>query len=35
MRLLQGLSAFTQPWGGAMAMTRAAFERYGVARLWV
>ncbi|MDE7371418.1 MAG: glycosyltransferase [Desulfovibrio sp.] len=34
MRLLQGVSAFTQPWGGAMAMTRAAFERYGVARLW-
>lgn len=34
MRLLQGMAAFTQPWGGAMAMTRAAFERYGVARLW-
>lgn len=34
MRLLQGVAAFTQPWGGAMAMTRKAFERYGVARLW-
>ncbi len=34
MRLLQGVAAFTQPWGGAMGMTRAAFERYGVARLW-
>lgn len=34
MRLLQSVGAFTQPWGGAMAMTRVAFERYGVARLW-
>ncbi len=34
MRLLQAVSAFTQPWGGAMAMTRAAFERYGVEKLW-
>ena len=34
MRLLQGVAAFTQPWGGAMGMTRAAFERYGVAKLW-
>lgn len=34
MRFLQALSAFTQPWGGAMAMSRAAFERYGVAELW-
>ena len=34
MRLLQSVGAFTQPWGGAMAMTRTAFERYGVAKLW-
>jgi hypothetical protein len=34
MRLLQACPIFTQPWGGAMAMSRAAFERYGVARLW-
>ena len=34
MRFLQALSAFTQPWGGAMAMSRDAFERYGVAELW-
>jgi hypothetical protein len=34
MRLLQSCSLFTQPWGGAMAVSRAAFERYGVERLW-
>ncbi len=34
MRFLQALSAFTQPWGGAMAMSRDAFKRYGVAELW-
>lgn len=34
MRLLQGVAAFTQPWGGAMCMSRAAFLRYDVARLW-
>lgn len=34
LRLLQALSAFTQPWGGAMAMSRAAFREYGVAELW-
>lgn len=34
MRFLQALSAFTQPWGGAMCMSRQAFERYGVAELW-
>lgn len=34
MRLLQGMSALTQPWGGAMAMSREAFERHGVADLW-
>ncbi|MDE5831427.1 MAG: glycosyltransferase [Desulfovibrio sp.] len=34
MRLLQGMSILTQPWGGAMAMTKAAFVRYEVAKLW-
>lgn len=34
MRLLQAVSAFTQPWGGAMAITRTAFARYEVAELW-
>lgn len=34
MRLLQGLSAFTQPWGGAMAMTREAFLRNDIRALW-
>lgn len=34
MRLLQGVSRFTQPWGGAMAIRRTAFEREGIARLW-
>lgn len=34
MRLLQAVSAFTQPWGGGMAMSRAAFERYGIGQFW-
>ena len=34
MRFLQALSAFTQPWGGAMCMSRQAFEQYQVAELW-
>lgn len=34
MRLLQAVSVFTQPWGGAMAMSRAAFQRHGVAAFW-
>ena len=34
MRLLQALSAFTQLWGGAMAMTQSAWKKYGVAELW-
>jgi hypothetical protein len=34
MRLLQAASVFTQPWGGAMSMSRQAFERYGVEELW-
>lgn len=34
MRFLQGIHGLTQPWGGAMAMTRQAFERYGIANFW-
>lgn len=34
MRLLQAVSAFTQLWGGAMAMTKSAWKKYGVADLW-
>ena len=34
MRLLQALSPFTQLWGGAMSMTRAAWEQQNIARLW-
>ena len=35
MRYLQAMSAFTQLWGGAMAMTRTAYVKYAVAQLWV
>ena len=34
MRFLQAVAVFTQPWGGAMAMSRQAFERYGIGALW-
>ena len=34
MRLLQAVSVFTQPWGGAMSISRPAFERYGIEELW-
>lgn len=34
MRLLQGLSRFTQPWGGAMAIRYTAFKREQVDILW-
>lgn len=34
MRLLQGVSSLAQLWGGAMAMSRAAFVHYQVAILW-
>ncbi|MDR3358164.1 MAG: glycosyltransferase [Desulfovibrio sp.] len=34
MRLLQAFAPFTQPWGGAMAIRRSAFLRYGIAGLW-
>uniref|UniRef100_I2PYB9 Glycosyl transferase n=1 Tax=Desulfovibrio sp. U5L TaxID=596152 RepID=I2PYB9_9BACT len=34
LHLMQPLAAITQPWGGAMAISRAAFERFGLARVW-
>lgn len=34
MRFLQALSAFTQPWGGAMAISQQAFLRYRIADFW-
>ncbi|MBD5552909.1 MAG: glycosyltransferase [Desulfovibrio sp.] len=34
MHFLQAIPALTQPWGGAMAMSRHAFEHYHVAALW-
>lgn len=34
MRLMQGLAPFTQPWGGAMAMTSEAFARNEIRSLW-
>ncbi len=34
MRLLQGLSRFTQPWGGAMAIRYEAFKREQIGVLW-
>lgn len=35
MRYLQGLARqFTQPWGGAMCISRAAFERHQVREIW-
>lgn len=34
MRFMQAIPGLTQPWGGAMAMTRAAFATANVADLW-
>ncbi|MBR4741786.1 MAG: glycosyltransferase [Desulfovibrio sp.] len=34
MRLLQALAVFTQPWGGALAITKNTFEKAGIASLW-
>ncbi len=34
MRTLQAISAFTQPWGGAMAIARQVFEQHRVKDLW-
>lgn len=34
MRFLQAMAVFTQPWGGAMAMRRDAFQTFHVPELW-
>lgn len=34
MRYLQGISSFTQLWGGAMCFRLSAFRRYGVRDFW-
>ncbi len=34
MRVLQAVSVFTQPWGGAMAMSRRVFLEHDIATFW-
>ncbi len=34
MRVLQAVSVFTQPWGGAMAIARKVFEQHNIADFW-
>ncbi len=34
MRLLQAIAVFTQPWGGAMAISRTLFEEHKIADIW-
>jgi hypothetical protein len=34
LHLMQPIRAITQPWGGAMAISRAAFDRFGLYALW-
>jgi len=34
LHLLQPIRAITQPWGGAMAISRVAFDRFGLYALW-
>lgn len=34
MRIAQGIPYATQPWGGAMAIRRGAFESYGIGKMW-
>ncbi|EFL52644.1 conserved hypothetical protein [Solidesulfovibrio fructosivorans JJ]] len=34
LHLLQPIRAITQPWGGAMAISRQAFDRFGLRELW-
>lgn len=34
LHLMQPLRIITQPWGGAMAISRPAFERFGLRELW-
>ncbi len=34
IHLLQGIPFLSQPWGGAMAVTRAVFEEHKIAHVW-
>jgi len=34
LHCMQAIRAITQPWGGAMAITRQAFEEHGIAKVW-
>ncbi len=34
MRFLQAAAIFTQPWGGAMAIDKKAFEHHNIAQFW-
>ncbi len=34
MRLLQAIAIFTQPWGGAMAISRQVFEHHKIVDIW-
>lgn len=34
LHLMQPIKAITQPWGGAMAISRAAFDRFGLREVW-
>jgi len=34
LHCLQSIKAITQPWGGAMAVSRETFEEHGVAAVW-
>ncbi len=34
LHCMQAIRAITQPWGGAMAVTRKVFEEYGIAGIW-
>ena len=34
LHCMQAIRAITQPWGGAMAVTRQAFEEHGIAEVW-
>ncbi len=34
LHLMQPVRAITQPWGGAMAISRQAFDRFGLRKLW-
>jgi len=34
LHLMQPIKAITQPWGGAMALSREAFDRFGLREIW-